>query len=306
MRSAVREHAREPGQGWKGFHIDTFRPSLPCRWPTRRGLTIVELLATSGIISLLAALLLPATMSAREAARRLECTHHLRQIGLALHNYHDLHACLPPAWRNDSSGRSAYGWAVALLPLIDQQNAFQSIDQRRGLDDPRQDKIRRMSEPLWLCPSDVAPQTFDLYEPGSGIAYLTLPSANYVGVYGTSEADEVRPTPPGDGTFINTRPVRFSEIDRGLSNLFIVGERSTEMFSSSWLGFDRRDEDAECRLVGSAIMGPNCLVCDECEFGSRHTGVSNFLFGDGHVRGIADGVDTEVYRQMARRTESSP
>jgi type II secretory pathway pseudopilin PulG len=62
-------------------------------------LTILELLVTSGILSLLAALLLPSVMSARESARRLQCTNHLRQIGLALHGYHDLHNCLPAGWQ---------------------------------------------------------------------------------------------------------------------------------------------------------------------------------------------------------------
>lgn len=248
------------------------------------------------------ALLLPAVMAAREASRRMECTNHLRQIGLALHNYHDIHACLPAAWQHDSAGRSAYGWLVSLLPVTDQQTTFNTINQRLCLSD-HQETIRTASIPLFLCPSDVAPATFGLIESDSDTPYLTLPSANYIGVYGTSEPDEFHPTPPGDGTFINTRPVRFAEMTRGLSNTFIVGERSISMFAASWIGFDHRDEDAECRVVGSAIQGPNCQHCDECEFGSRHPGLSGFLFGDGHVRGISNSVTPALYQQMARRQQ---
>lgn len=269
----------------------------------RQGLTILELLVTSGILSLLIALLLPAVMSAREAARRLECTNHLRQIGLALHQYHDVHACLPAAWQNDPKGLSSYGWAVSLLPFVDQQATYDAIDKRLCLSEQQAKGIHAISLQLFVCPSDVAPASFELFESGSNTPYLTLPIGNYVGVYGTSEPDEIHPTPPGDGTFINPRPVRFSELTRGLSNVFIVGERSVSMFSSSWIGFDRRDEDAECRVVGGAIQGPNCQQCDECEFGSRHSGVSAFLFADGHVRGISNSVNVNVYQHMARRQE---
>ncbi len=269
----------------------------------RRGLTILELLVTSGILTVLIAIILPAVIAARETARRVECTNHLRQIGLALHNYHDVHACLPAAWQHDPSRKSAYGWAVPLLPFVDQQATYVAIDKNLELGEPGTENVRAISLRLFLCPSDVAPTYFQVTDSGSRTPYLTLPSANYVGVYGTSEPDEVHPTPPGDGTFINSRPVRFAELTRGLSNVYVVGERSVSMFSSSWIGFDHRDEDAECRVAGNAFDGPNCRRCDECEFGSRHSGISGFLFGDGHVRGVSNSIDVSVYRQMARRQQ---
>src|SRR5690242_2868723 len=86
----------------------------------RRGLTVLELLVSIGIIAAIAAMLLPAIASAREAARRIECTNHLRQIGLALHNYHDALHSLPAAWQWDRKQQSAYGWSVPLLPFVDQ------------------------------------------------------------------------------------------------------------------------------------------------------------------------------------------
>ncbi|WP_437201541.1 DUF1559 family PulG-like putative transporter [Planctomicrobium sp. SH664] len=271
-------------------------------WNRRSGLTILELLVTSSVISLLTALLLPSVMSAREAARRLECTNHLRQLGLALHNYHDLQSSLPAAWQDDASG-SAYGWGVPLLPYLDQQPLFTAIDRRLTFSDPQHGPVHSLGLPLFRCPSDVSPATFELFEAGADTPFLTLASANYLGVYGNTEPDEVHPVPAGEGTFINQRPIRFSEISRGLSETLFLGERSASMFSVSWLGFDSRDEDAECRVVGNASEGPNCTRCDECEFSSRHPGVSQFLFGDGHVKGLSDSIDQTIYRQLARRHE---
>jgi type II secretory pathway pseudopilin PulG len=285
------------------FTINKRRPVLGCQTCSgRRGLTILELLVTSGMISLLTALLLPAVMAAREAARRIECTNHLRQIGLALHNYHDVAGCLPAAWQHDPSGRTAYGWAVPLLPFLDQQAACTSIDRSLCLSD-LQESIRTIPVSLFLCPSDVAPASFLVGDSMAEAFFLRLSSANYAGVYGTSEPDEIHPTPPGDGVFINDRPIRFAQLERGLGNTLFVGERSISMFSSSWIGFDHRDEDAECRVVGSAIEGPNCRSCDECEFGSRHPGVSIFLFGDGRVQGISSSINPTLYQQLARRQQ---
>ena len=70
---------------------------------------------------------------------------------------------------------------------------------------------------------------------------------------------------------------------------------------STWLGVDVLGEDAECRLVGSAITRPNCEECDECEFDSRHPGGVNFLWADGRVGLVSDSVDTAVYRQSSQR-----
>jgi len=272
-------------------------------FPERRGLTILELLVTMAVLSALLALALPALATAREAARRVECTNHLRQIGLALHNYNDVHRSLPPAWRGASTRRSAFGWGSRLLPFVEQPALGSLIDQSGCLSNDSAQEARETTLRVFLCPSDTAPRLFTIPDSSNGVDTLAVATASYVGVYGTTEPDDIRPTPPGDGTFINDRPVRFAEIERGLSNTLVVGERSVSMFHSTWIGFDRRDADAECRILGAAIEGPNCRECDECEFSSRHPGVTAFLFGDGHVRGLPDSIDQKTYQQMARRVE---
>jgi prepilin-type N-terminal cleavage/methylation domain-containing protein len=146
------------------------------------GFTIIELIIVIGIIGLLAALLLPAVQAARESARATQCFNNLRQIGVALHNYHESHSCLPPAvtW-NGGPGeplgggvcsvgpidRVAIGyspakgpdrvlanWAVMLLAQLDQQNAYAKLDMSKPIDDPANAEVRSTFLSVMLCPSD--------------------------------------------------------------------------------------------------------------------------------------------------------
>ena len=136
---------------------------------------------------------------------------------------------------------------------------------------------------------------------------LYLPSTNYVGVYGTVEADDyLEHEGPagssfGDGSVIEQKRVHFADLQRGLSQTMLVGERKMATVPSTWLGIHLRGEDAPCRLTGSAITAPNCETCDECEFSSRHPGGSSFLWADGHVTMIHDAIDLQLYQESARR-----
>ena len=95
--------------------------SLPSWQKRHRGFTLIELLVVIAIIAVLIALLLPAVQQAREAARRTQCKNNLKQLGLALHNYHDTANTFPPGWIGQSSGPySGFGWNSMLLPYFDQ------------------------------------------------------------------------------------------------------------------------------------------------------------------------------------------
>jgi prepilin-type processing-associated H-X9-DG protein len=277
------------------------------------GFTILELLVVVGVLSTLTAVILPAIGAAREAARRMQCFHQLRQVGLALHCYHDSFQCFPAGWQWEETEASAYGWAVPVLPFLDQQPAYALVDRNRLLTDPANAEVLMHRIPVLSCPSDIAGDQFDLFAEQTNVAVadatiadqllVTLPSANYVGVYGNSEPDDAYPPPPGEGAFIDSRPFRFADLLRGPSNTLLIGERTAAQLPSTWLGVERRGEDATCRLVGNAAVGPNCRECDECEFSSRHDGGANFLWADGRVELISDAIDASTFRQLARRAD---
>src|SRR5213080_1457733 len=117
---------------------------------TRRAFTLVELLVVIAIIGVLVALLLPAVQMAREAARRTQCSNHLKQLGLAAHNFNDTKGALPPA-RLGNSG-NWLTWAVVMLPFIEQQNFYQLWDQTRPYEwHPESTTKKAVS--VYFCPT---------------------------------------------------------------------------------------------------------------------------------------------------------
>jgi prepilin-type processing-associated H-X9-DG protein len=287
------------------------------RW--RGAFTVLELLVAIAIIGLLIGLLVPALMSARESARRVQCSSNLREIGLAMQQHHDSKNRLPAAWSAASDGVSGYGWSVALLPFLEESALHKNVHCKLPITAFQNDLARNTDLPIMRCPSDISEATFELlaehptpYSTHSadgdsaanadvGPPLVRLPVANYLGVFGTLEADETFPAPSGDGPIISDRKIRFADLQRGQSHTLMVGERTTAMVPSTWLGVTFRGEDAACRLVGSAVTNPNCDVCDECEYASRHSGGANFVWADGHVTLVASDIDSTEYQQLAKR-----
>ncbi len=275
----------------------------------RPGFTVLELLVTTGIIGVLAGLLLPAVQQAREAARQIQCKNNLRQMGVALHNYHDVHRSLPIGYRTDATDATAFGWALAILPYLEQTSLSVSVDDGASVTSSVNDEARDNSPDVFLCPSDPKLMSFDLFAepPGNPAStsslvtvLTTLPSANYVGVFGNSDADDT-PGELGEGTFLGNRSFRFRDLTRGLSQVVIVGERTARKLPSTWIGVVLEGEDAPGRVIGHNWFGPNRDDADECEFDSRHPGCTNFLWADGHVKSIADSIESTLYRDLAKR-----
>ena len=113
---------------------------------TARAFTLVELLVVIAIIGILVALLLPAIQTAREAARRTQCSNNLKQMGLAAHNYHDTFNCFPPGAITDGpccGAKSRINWAIALLPYMEQSTLYDDYDHDANNEDPSNDPVRR-------------------------------------------------------------------------------------------------------------------------------------------------------------------
>lgn len=338
-----RWHNRDAGS--MNIHNRTPAALQRCR-RSRSGLTVLELLVCLAVSTVLIGIVCPAIHTARESARRLQCTSQLKQVTTALHLYHETHGHLPAGWMAmrppgqsartawatidsadapDEPG-TAWGWAVDLLPFLEQQSLFAQVDRTDSLLDESNADVRQARPSILLCPSDSAAPVFDLYagdeddnafvtqlaKPASGYedrteadpdaVLVSLPQSNYVGIFGVSDPDECAGR-EGEGAFLGNRTLCFRDLSRGLSQVALVGERTARRLPATWLGVDLRGEDAPSRLTGFAGQGPNRPDADECELDSRHSGCVNMAFADGHVRPVANDIDRTVYQSLARRSE---
>ena len=110
--------------------------------------------AVVGILALLIALLLPASRGSREAARRMQCSNHLKQIALALQNYADTYGCLPPAHTVDAEGKPLHSWRTLILPFMEQKELYDQIDLSKPWDDPANEKAMKTKISYYVCPSE--------------------------------------------------------------------------------------------------------------------------------------------------------
>jgi len=288
-----------------------------------RGFTLIELLVVIAIIAVLIALLLPAVQQAREAARRTQCKNNLKQLGLALHNYHDVHSLFPSGWvavdpvtrtHSPHEGLNGAGWGTMILPNIEQSNLYSQFNANFAIHDPVNTAFLGTVIPAWQCPSDPKPEKWEIEEEGSpGTVLAELPTANYIGVFGTEELDGcenaigVAPVSPsgqcrGDGVFYHNSRIRFRDITDGTTNTFMLGERRTDTalgWYTTWPGMVAEGEEAFQRILGSADHVPNDPVAHLDDFSSNHTGGSQFVLGDGSVRFISENIDHGLYQSLA-------
>lgn len=280
-----------------------------------RGFTLVELLVVIAIIGILIALLLPAVQAAREAARRMQCSNNLKQIGLGLHLYHDAFAQLPAGWRGYNTagrphalGSPGWGWAACILPFVEQGNVARTlIHYDKSIGATENAEAAGLVLNLFRCPSDDGKPVFAWTpDEAGGTAIPQLASANYIGVFGTEDVHKCGATPAGEqcignGTFYHNSGVRFADIRDGLSQTFIAGERMLELDHTTWVGAPPGDECSPGLILGTAASPPNTPQDDAHNFGSRHTTGTNFLVGDGSVHIVSQYIDTTAYHALCTR-----
>lgn len=133
------------------------------RWKRARGATALELLIVIAMIALLVAFFLPVTRSGRSPTRRSQCKNNLKQIGLALHNYHDTYGAFPPAYVADENGKPLHSWRTLILPFVDQAPLYNTIDLSKPWDDPANAKAYQADIPVYRCPEADCPGNHTTY-----------------------------------------------------------------------------------------------------------------------------------------------
>ncbi len=168
-----------------------------------QGLTLGELVTATAIVSVIAvlvALFLPSVTRSREVSRRSQCRNNLKQIGLALHNYHDKYQAFPPAYTVDAEGKPLHSWRTLILPYMDQKELYDKIDLTKPWDDPVNAEVFKAIVEVYRCPSELGPPTHTTY-----LAVVTSNSC-------------LRPS----------ESARMSDIKDGMSNTLIVTEVDSE------------------------------------------------------------------------------
>src|SRR3954454_4417085 len=199
----------------------------------RPAFTLVELLVVIAIIGVLVALLLPAVQAAREAARRMKCQNNLKQIGLALHNYHDSFGRFPAAYYRawptsvgSTFGTPGWGWGTMILPRLEQQGLYDAlnVNTTQATGAATMKPLAQTPLQMFRCPSDTG-KPLNL----NRASYAT---SNYIAVFGAlyDQASIGQPVVAGSvpsagtGMFSANSGVRMAEVSDGLSNTVMIGE----------------------------------------------------------------------------------
>lgn len=293
------------------------------------GFTILELLVVIAIVAVVLTLLLAGVQSVRESARRMTCSNNLRQIGLALHAYHDAFDTFPYAhvYSNNHAGKYVQqSWARQILSHLEQQTLYNAYNQNYGFAQGSNRDRLAISLPVYKCPTSPAPNIDEFELKGFPTADSTDPRGPlfYAGVAEYFVVSRwTGPSPPGMGSgrgmfpFHNevapSRPIRIVDVRDGLSNTIAVSEnagggrvyranrRSTELRQSSVQGhwaahnrFDiiRYDTSGERRGGGHCVI--NCTNDNGRNFFGFHPGGVLALFGDGSSRFMNSGVEYET------------
>lgn len=284
-----------------------------------RGFTLVELLVVIAIIGVLVALLLPAVQSAREAARRMQCTNNLKQFGLAFHNHHDTYGFFPSGgegwtYAPDYSGNGApeiaprqrAGWGFQVLTYIEQQAIWSGSGQPDVA--ARQRQAIGAALPVFHCPSrrlaKALPPVDSWYGPSGNYPHA---QTDYAGSNG-EQTGVIVPT-RGDQTWGDAGSISFANINDGTSNTLLIGEKrlniaslnvyqgdDNEGYTSGW------DHDV-IRNTGVVPLPDRRTGDGEQRFGSSHPSGMNILLSDGSVRFLNYTVDATTFLRLGQRND---
>ena len=309
------------------------KTSLRSRQKNLFGFTLIELLVVIAIIAILIALLLPAVQQAREAARRSQCKNNLKQLGLALHNYHDVHGIFPPGIIDNNpalgsavdaaNNSNGLAWGTMILPMLDQAPLYNLISTQTGGfgrswqdangDGTTGDAIAAATTilPAFICPSDPMG--------GLNTDKSSFGKSNYLANGGNGANSR-------NGVFFENSKLGFRDITDGTSNTFLVTERTTQNDGSSVLNCG----GTACGWTGGLWIGPRLSSVatwhsgvtgfDVINIGGSsttyglgtssqgwgddwiakgcHVGGMQVTLGDGSVRFISENINLTTYRDL--------
>ncbi len=288
------------------------------------GFTLVELLVVIAIIGILVGLLLPAVQAAREAARRMQCSNNLKQLGLAAHNYHDAFKKFPPnhIWASAVAvnNEEGWGWPVLLMPFYEQGNLVNQLNVSRvslmgylSVPDPTGQRLALLQQDISTlrCPSDAGEDVAKAARHfGGGVGTRAgnhgnwRPGlTNYISNRGTR--NNWQASNDTHGMFMENRAIKIGDCTDGTSNTTLFGERDSQYGRSGvWAGMrNPRGNAARGFEVATACHRPPLNSSDPPTpwsdnrygagggFGSLHTGGAQFAFSDGSVHFISENID---------------
>ncbi len=243
--------------------------------------TLVELLVVLAIIAILLGLLLPAVQAVRESARRMQCQNNLRQIGIALHNYHAAFRKFPPGGievRPEWPRGKQLAWSAFVLPFLEQTAAYARVDFNYAFDHPVNEEAAATPIETYLCPS--TPR----YSP----LQRGLGASDYGGIYGERI---VSTNNPPRGVMIHDRAIRFRDITDGTARTLTVSE-DADFPDGQWIN---------ARNLFDQAFSINRAPKFENDIRSMHPQGANGLFADGSIEFMNENIDLELLAALCTR-----
>ena len=292
--------------------------------PSRRpsGFTLIELLVVIAIIGVLIALLLPAVQSAREAARQMQCCNNLRQMAVAMHNYHESHESFPlGSLIAPEGGGASLGWHVFILPYLEEAGMHEAIDPGSRLQEQIQDweQAKRWFH-VYVCPSAPRKPIDDWARDG------VYKGTNYAGISGAGlrSLRDLEDSHCGDcytdGILFPNSGTRIGAIHDGTSSTMMIGERTYQtrpwLEGNWWTGSPRSKlctystknvrwplnappEETGGYVADASAPEPRALLFNDFTFDSKHPFGANFAFADGSVHFVNESIDFTIYQRLA-------
>jgi prepilin-type N-terminal cleavage/methylation domain-containing protein/prepilin-type processing-associated H-X9-DG protein len=284
----------------------------------RRGFTLIELLVVIAIIAVLIGLLVPAVQRVREAASRLSCSNKLKQLGLALHSFHGRKGKFPPGLMRGPYPEAGvfwqvnHGWAVFILPDIEQQSLLNYYHWDRELSDVTNQSVVATPLPLFQCPSAqpdriMTTSPFDTYPGGKAVC------GDYAPTWGI---DPSLRAGDSSGVLVPNYMTRMSQITDGTSSTILLTEDAgrPELWQANtiipgaviqggpWAGFLTGITVKGSTLDGASRPGPCAMNCtNDHETYSFHTGGANAVFADGHVQFLTASINVWILAALVTR-----